>query len=58
MKNQKELVIAWTKIELNSSYRFPPIPNITMEFDKDKALQITEEGKNNIMFIQEALKNI
>lgn len=58
MKTQKDLVKAWTKMELNSSYGFPPVPNIPMEYDKNKALQITEEGKKNLMMIQEALKNV
>ena len=61
MKNsqtQKDLVMAWAKMELNSSYGFPPIPVIPMEYDENKALQITEEGKNNLMVIQEALKNV
>jgi hypothetical protein len=61
MKNsqsQKDLVKAWAKMELNSSYGFPPIPVIPMEYDENKALQITEEGKKNLMLIQEALKNV
>ena len=61
MKNskiQKELTKAWAKMELNSSYDFPPIPVIPMEYDENKALQITEEGKKNLMLIQEALKNV
>ena len=49
---------AWAKMELNSSYGFPPVPVIQMEYDKNKALQITEEGKKNLMMIQEALKNV
>jgi hypothetical protein len=61
MKNsqtQKDLVKAWAKMELNSSYGFPPIPVIPMEYDENKALQITEEGKKNLMVIQETLKNV
>jgi hypothetical protein len=58
MKTQKDLVKAWAKMELNSSYGFPPVPNIPMEYDKNKTLQITEEGKKNLMMIQEALKNV
>lgn len=61
MKNsqtQKDLVKAWAKMELNSSYGFPPIPVIPMVYDENKALQITEEGKKNLMVIQEALKNV
>lgn len=61
MKNsqtQKDLTKAWSKIELNSSYGFPPVPVIPMEYDENKALQITEIGKKNLMVIQEALKNI
>ena len=58
MKTQKDLVKAWAKMELNSSYGSPPVPNIPMEYDKNKALQITEEGKKNLMMIQEALKNV
>jgi hypothetical protein len=57
-KTQKELTNAWAKIELNSSYGFPPIPVIPMEYDENKALRITEEGKKNLMVIQEALKNV
>lgn len=52
MKNsqkQKDLVKAWAKMELNSSYGFPPVPVIQMEYDKNKALQITEEGKKNLL---------
>ena len=58
METQKDLVKAWTKMELNSSYGFPPVPVIPMEYDENKALQITEEGKKNLMVIQEALKNV
>jgi len=29
-----------------------------MEYDENKKLQITEEGKNNLILIQEALKNV
>jgi hypothetical protein len=61
MKNsqtQKDIVKAWAKMELNSSYGFPPVPVILMEYDEDKALHITEEGKKNLMVIQEALKNV
>ena len=54
MKTQRDLVKAWAKIELNSSYGFPP--NIPMKYDENKALQITEEGKKNLMIIQEVLK--
>ena len=57
-QTQKDLVKAWAKIELNSSYGFPPVPVIPMEYDENKALQITEEGKKNLMVIQEALKNV
>ena len=58
MKTQKDIVKACVKIELNSSYGFPPVPVIPMEYDENKALQITEEGKKNLMVIQEALKNV
>ena len=58
MKTQKDLVKAWAKMELNSSYGFPPVPNIPMEYDKNKILQITKEGKKNLIMIQEALKNV
>jgi len=59
MITQKDLVKAWAKIELNSSYGFPPVPTvISMEYDKNKTLQITEEGKKNLRLIQEALKNV
>ena len=58
MKIQKDLVKAWAKMELNSSYGFPPIPVIQMGYDENKELQITEEGKKNLMVIQEALKNV
>ena len=61
MKNsqtQKDLVKSWAKIELNSSYGFPPVPVIPMEYDENKALQITEEGKKNLLVIQAALKNV
>jgi len=61
MKNsqtQKDLVKSWAKMGLNSSYGFPAIPVIPMEYDENKALQITEEGKKNLMLIQEAVKNV
>ena len=47
-KTQKEITKAWTKMELNSSYDFPPVSVIPMEYDENKALQITEEGKKNL----------
>jgi hypothetical protein len=57
-KTQKEITNAWAKMELNSSYCFPPVPVIPMVYDENRALQITEEGKKNLMVIQEALKNV
>ncbi len=56
-KTQKELTKGWVKMELNSSYGFPSVPVIAMGYDENKALQITEEGKKNLMVIQEHLKN-
>jgi hypothetical protein len=50
-KTQKEITKAWAKMELNSSYGFPPVSVIPMEYDENKALQITEEGKKNLMLI-------
>jgi len=58
MKTQKDFVKSWAKMELNSFYGFPQVPVIPMEYDEKKALQITEEGKKNLMLIKEALKNI
>jgi hypothetical protein len=55
---QEDIVKAWAKMELNSSYGFPPVPVIPMEYDENKALQITEEGKKNLMVIQEATLSI
>lgn len=57
-ETQKYLVKAWSKMELNSSYGFPPVPVIPTEYDENKALQITEEGKKNLKVIEEALKNV
>ena len=57
-ENKKDLVKAWAKMELNSSYCFPPVSVVPMGYDENKALQITEEGKKNLMMIQEALKNV
>jgi len=57
-KTQKEIIKAWAKMELNSSYGFPPVSVMPMEYYENKALQITEEGKKNLMVIQEALKNV
>jgi hypothetical protein len=57
-KRQKELTEAWVKMQLNSSYGFPPVSVIPMEYDENKALLITEEGKKNLMVIQEVLKNV
>ena len=57
-KTQKEMIKAWAKIELNSSYGFPSVPAISMKYDENKALQITEEGKKKLIMIQEALKNV
>jgi hypothetical protein len=57
-RTQKDIVKVWDKIELNSSYGFPPVPVIAMVYDENKVLQITEEGKKNLMLIQEALKNV
>jgi len=58
MKTQKDLLKAWAKIELNSSYGFPPVPVIPMVYNENKELQITEDGKKNLMLIQEVLKNV
>ena len=56
--NQKDLVKEWYKMILNSSYGLPPIPIIPMYYDENKSLQITEDGKKNLMLIQEAIKNV
>ena len=56
--SQKDLVKAWANMELNSSYGFPPVPVIPMEYDENKSLQITEEGKKNLMLIQKVVKNV
>lgn len=55
-KTQKDLVKAWAKIELNSSYGFPPIPVVPVVYDENNMLQITEQGKKNIKIIHNALK--
>ena len=47
--NQKKLVKVWTKVLLNSSYGFPPVPVVEMMYDENKALQITEDGKKNLI---------
>jgi hypothetical protein len=57
-KTQKEITKAWAKMELNSSYGFPPVPVIPMQYDENKVLQITKDGKKNLMLIQEVLKNV
>jgi hypothetical protein len=57
MKEQKDLEKAWAKMELNSSYGFPPIPVIPMEYDENKALQITEEGRKNLKLIMNVLND-
>ena len=57
MVTQKDLVKAWAKMELNSSYGFPPVSVIPMMYDEKKVLQITEEGKRNLIMIQNILKN-
>ena len=54
-QTQKDITKAWAKMVLNSSYGFPPVPIIPMQYDENKALQITEEGKKNLMLIQEVL---
>ena len=53
MQTQKDLIVAWAKLEMISCYCFPPIPVIPMEYDNNKALQITKEGKKNLKLIQE-----
>ena len=58
MKTQIDLLKAWAKFELNSSYGFPPVPVIPMVYDENKEPQITEDGKKNLMLIQEVLKNV
>lgn len=45
-------------MELNSSYGFPPNSLIPTEYNENKAHQITEKGKKNLMLIQEAVKNV
>lgn len=56
--NSLDVLKAWKKIELNSSFGFPPIPVIPMEYYENKKLKITEDGKKNLILIQEALKNV
>lgn len=33
---------------MNSHYGFPPVPVIPMEYNENKILEITNEGKKNI----------
>jgi hypothetical protein len=54
-QKQKDITKAWAKMILNSSYGFPPVPIISIEYNENKALQITEEGKKNLILIQEVL---
>lgn len=56
LQKQKDITKSWSKMILNSSYGFPPVPIISIEYDENKVLQITEEGKKNLMLIQEVLK--
>jgi hypothetical protein len=58
MKTQKDFVKAWAKMELNSSYGFPPVSVISTMYDENKVPQITEEGKNRLWIIQEMLKTV
>ena len=55
---QKDIIKAWTKMELNSSYGLPSVPVTTMVYDKNNAFRITEEGRKNLMMIQKVFKNI
>ena len=57
MTKTKKIIKSWAKMELNSSYGFPPIPNNPMEYDKNKVLKITEEGKKNLILIQNTIDN-
>lgn len=56
-KIQTDLAMTWAKIKLNCFYDFLSIPVISMEYDENKALQITEEGKKNLMAIVKSMKN-
>ena len=55
MATQKELVKAWAKMILNSTYGLPPISVISMEYDENKMIQINEEGKRNLKLIQKLI---
>lgn len=57
MKNEKYLKKAWGKMVLNSCYGFPPTPVIPMEYNGDKALEITEESKNSLVTAINKTKN-
>jgi hypothetical protein len=54
-KTQNELTKACAKMELNSFYGFPPVPIVSMEYDENKALQITEEGNKILIEIENAM---
>lgn len=56
MKNQKEFIKAWYKMMINSSFGYPPVPIIGYEYDENKKLKITEEGKKNLKLLQDILK--
>lgn len=58
MKTQKEINKDFSKMKLNSFYDLSSIPFILIQYDENKALQTTEEGKKNLIVIQEKLKNI
>ena len=52
---QKEWVKSWAKMELNSSYGYPPVPVISTCYDENMRLQITEEGRKRIKMIEDLL---
>ena len=55
-ENKKDLVKAWDKIKLNSFYETKSSDTFIL-YDESTSQKITEEGKKNLMVIQEAIKN-
>jgi len=61
MKTQQNLIMAWYKMMLNSSYGLPFTPLMSadyVEYDKNKSKEITKEGRKILKSLQQNIKKV
>jgi len=58
MLGQKDFTKIWAKIKLNSIYCVHRSENLKFEYDENKVIQITKEGRRQLNIIKKKLLNL